>query len=111
MSHGPHVRVQGVPEFWSGSVEEHVRKLAQAVNGILRGKTNNILEVTLAPGATQTEVLADRVTVSTVPIAVPRTASAAATIGLWSESTTGKVILHHDASAATDREFDLVLCG
>ncbi len=47
------VRVVGVPTFWA-SVEEQLRKVSLAINGMLTGKANNGFEVTLTANGTST---------------------------------------------------------
>lgn len=55
MSYESPNRNQSAPEFWH-EAKEHTRKIAQAVNGILDGKTNNSFKVTLEAGETSTTV-------------------------------------------------------
>jgi hypothetical protein len=98
-----------VPEHF-GSEQEQRRKLAQAINGLLRGQANNTAEVTLAPNATETLVETEKIVESTVLVLTPRSASAAAAQAiLWVETTKGSATLHHDSSPATDRTFGIVL--
>ena len=99
-----------VPLFWN-QPEEHVRKAFQAINGLLNGQGNNVEDVTLVPGATQTDIDVNYATPDTVALVQPRSASAAAATGLWTRSTKGKVTLFHDSNPATDRLFGVVLFG
>lgn len=101
-------RTPKVPERWSGKAEEHRWKLAKGINALLRGKSNNAMQVTLDTG-TSTLVSDSRVTVSTVPLLVPMSDSAKAT-PVWATVTGGQVTINHDAGAA-DRVFGLVLVG
>jgi len=102
-------RYPQLPKTWSDP-EEHVFKLTQSLNGLLNGETNNVLSVTLNPSSTTTEISDDRIHPNTVPILVPKTASAAATI--WSyNASKGKVTLTHDSDPASDRRFGVLLFG
>ena len=99
------------PLSWADS-KEHLRKLALAVQGLMRGQSNNLETVTLTPEETTTELLVDGVTANTAALLSPRSASAAAAIGsVWTECTSGVVVIHHDADPATDRNFSITLVG
>jgi len=97
-----------VPESWS-SPQEHLRKLSQAINGILRGQCNNTDEVTLDASVTETTLESEKIVQHTVVVLSPRTSSAAAVSGLYITTTKGSATLHHDSSPATDRTFGVVL--
>ena len=56
MSHTPEHRSVIPPRFWNGKPEEHMRKIADSVRGILDGKTNNHYTVTLDAGEVATEI-------------------------------------------------------
>lgn len=100
-----------VPQFWSDP-KHHNRLLAQAVNGALTGKTNNVLFVTLEVDATQTVVDDHDLTPDSTCILQPTSASAAAALaGLWTEHRARQMVIHHDSSSATDRTFRAVLFG
>jgi len=107
-------RAQTVPEFWKGEEEEHRRKLSTAINQIMKGVSNNHFKVTLEAGETSTEVMHPPVRVGASVSLTPGSASAAAAMAtgnVWVETATGKAIIHHDASAETDRTFHLAFFG
>ena len=114
MSHVTGERNRSVPEFWRGKPEEHSRKLAQALNGMLDGQTNNQFTVTLEAGKTQTEVafLPSRPEVAV--LVTPQNQPAAAlmrTTDVYAEADTGKVRIKHDASAVGTEKFSLIVVG
>lgn len=93
---------------------EHRRKMALAIDQLLAGKSNNVLDITLTPNATETVVSRDRVCCDTRVSLTPKSASAAAAIGngtLWVEVTFGTITIHHDSTADTDRLFGATLVG
>lgn len=102
-----------VPLDWKWrNPQEHLRKVALVVNEILAGKTNNTLDITLTPDAIESEFEVARVVSTTVPILMPKTASAAAAFAsLYVELTKGKMVVHHDSDPAEDRTFGVVLVG
>ena len=92
--------------------DEMLLLVAQAVNGMMKGETNNNFDVTLTASATQTTVSEAAVTIGVVPYFTPRSASAAAALAnLWTESKPGSLIIHHDSSADTDRTFTVCIFG
>lgn len=96
------------------SVREHARKIALVVNEVLAGKSNNGFAVTLAANATETVVERARVTGESRVVLMPTSASGAAALGtgnLWAETAQGRITLHHDSDAATDRTFDAIIVG
>jgi hypothetical protein len=103
-------RVQVVPERW-GRPDEHFRKVAQATNALLQGQGNNNFNVTLRANETTTEVEVSFAAQGQAAILAPLTASAAAASGIYAVPETEKVVIHHDAAAATDRNFQLILVG
>ena len=103
------LRYPAVPEVW-GTWKEHSRKIADALNGALEGRTNNYLRVTLRPDETTTVVPWILVRRQSTAYLTARSASAAAA-PVWYSIETGKVTLHHDAQPDTDREFSMLLVG
>lgn len=103
---------QGVQELLSNSVE-HRRQLARAVNGILQGKTNNVVQVTLTANATTTTVTDTRIGANTGLFFSPLTADAAGALsGLYvSAQQNGSATLTHANTATTDRTFNVLLVG
>jgi len=104
-------RYRAVPLFHKGRTEEHTRIIAQTVNGMLRGRSNNTTTVTLAANATETVIEDDRYTRDTIPLLVPQSASAAAAVGVYAVGSAGKITIGHDSSESTDRTFGVVYFG
>jgi hypothetical protein len=104
-------RTRFVPLFLERA-DEHRRKLAQAINALLAGKSNNHFTTTLRANQITTEVQFTESRAGVVPLLVPLSASAALTIAnFWTEPQDKKVIIHHDSSAATDRQVGVVIVG
>ncbi len=107
------VRTAESPLYWEDA-EEMARKTSLIVREVLAGKTNNTRVITLAPGATETQLTGERICCDTIPTLTPLSASAASALTsgmLWAESTAGRITIHHDASEADDRRFGIVLVG
>jgi hypothetical protein len=105
------VTVRTVPERWEKE-EEHRRKIAQAVNDLQRGRTNNVFTATLTANATMTTVSVSFARVGDAAVLTPQSSSAAASAAnVYTVVTNGTIEVHHDASAATDRTFGIVLFG
>ena len=105
---------QDPPLFFSGTPEEHTRKVALITREILLGKTNNTLSITLDPGASATRIQNERYSVDTVVNLSPESATAAVAFAagvIWVESHKGEVIVHHDSQPDTDRIFGAVFVG
>ena len=93
--------------FWA-------RQIASAVNLLMQGRSNNVINVTLNTSAATTTISDARISAYTVPICVPTTANAAA-ISMpyrdFSTSVNGSMILTHANNANTDKTFKIVLVG
>lgn len=104
-----------LPTFFEGQdperLPEHVRKIADAVNSMLNGKTNNTFVATLDAGETSTDVLFSPCHLQSVVTLTAQTASASLSTGVWVEPKKGKVTIHHESDSATDRRFGLVISG
>lgn len=98
-----------VPEFW-GELKEHIRKITDAVNGLLSGRTNNWYDVTLTQNATETILISPLVGLQTRAYLSPRTESAALA-RVWSTAADGILTIHHDAAPDPDRQFTVLLVG
>lgn len=97
---------------------EDQRKLSReqslAIQGIMQGRTNNILEVTLTPNATTTTINDSRIGLNTAVICLPMTAAAAATSLPYRDYTTannGSLTLVHASESFANRTFKVVLIG
>jgi hypothetical protein len=103
---------QGVPEVMSPEVE-HRRMLARLGNNLLQGKTNNVIQVTLAANVTTTTITDKRIGAYTGLFFSPLTADAAAALsGLYvSSQANGSATLTHANTATTDRTFNVLLVG
>jgi hypothetical protein len=106
-------RYAGLPSSWRWrNPEEHLRKVSEKVNGLLQGEANNGFVVALEAGATYTDIDDARLDTLRIPLLVPMSASAAATMGsLWVEPKNGSLRLHHSSSSATDRTVGVVFFG
>jgi hypothetical protein len=103
---------QAPPEILSNS-GEHRRQLARAVRGLMEGKANVTLDVTLAANAASTTVSDSRIGFYSALILVPLSADAAAALPTTFISTLSKgvAVLSHANAASTDRSFRLVILG
>jgi len=105
--------VQAYPELarrWDDE-KEHLFQVSLAVRGLMIGQANNVLEVTLDPGATSTEVSDTRIAVTSKAFLTARSASAAAATGVWVATSHGKFTIYHDSSPATNRYFGVLFVG
>jgi hypothetical protein len=101
-----------VPEYWNWKKpEEHLRKCAQAINGLLRGESNNTFVVSLEASASETEIDDERITINTTAILSPRSAAAAAEMGsIWYAATKGVLTIHHPVGTG-DRSLGVAIFG
>jgi hypothetical protein len=85
----------------------------RTINEMLRGRANNVGEVTLTPSATTTTIEDIRVKQTMTAVFVPRTANAAAAMTnvYISAVADGSITLTHSNTATADRTFDYVLHG
>jgi len=98
---------------------EDQKKLARAqsisIIGLSGGRSNNVLDVTLAANAAATTVVDGRIGVNTVAVCVPTTVNAEA-IAIkpyrdMSATVNGTMSLIHTNSASTDKTFKVILIG
>ena len=93
--------------------DEHLRIIANALNGVLDGRTNNAGSVTLTASTAATIVTDKRAGVDSVVHLMPKTANAAAEIGAGglyiSARGNGTFTITHASNAQTDRDFDYAL--
>ena len=93
-----------------------VARIARAVSGLLQGKLNASIAVTLANGATATTIKDPRISASSVLLLQPLTAHAAALAFaapyvLTSAQQSGQVTFNHASTAFTDQTFNLLIIG
>lgn len=103
-----------VPPLDNPDSNYHRRQIAAAVELLQKGKSNNILDVTLTAGAAATTVSDARIGVTTFPISLPVTANAAAITAPYvvdSSRVNGSFILVHANNADVDKTFKLILVG
>jgi hypothetical protein len=93
-----------------------VQRIARAVAGLLQGKLNASLAVTLANGATSTTIKDARISATSALLLQPLTAHAcallfAAPYVLISAQQSGQVVFAHANTAFTDQTFNLLIIG
>ena len=105
-----------VPENHT-NIQEWLRKVAQKVNALLDGKTNNVGSFTITANDTTTVVSDLRVGNESVILFMPTTANAATEIwgggGMYVSSITAgtSFTVTHSNGAQTDRTFKYTLIG
>lgn len=101
-----------VPVTWRDEVE-HRRKLAEGVNGLIDGRSNNSGTFTLTENDTTTTVTDGRVGTDSIILWMPTTANAAAEIavgGMYvSARGDGTFTVTHANNAQTDRDFSYAI--
>ena len=106
---------QGAP--FQGDLPSWARRAAEVILGLLQGKTNNVLEVTLAAGAASTTLSDPRIGYYSHLGFMPMTANAAAELGagtLYVAQATmksGAAVISHANNVQTDRTFRVVITG
>jgi hypothetical protein len=111
-------RTQTTPEFWSqqdADAGEHIRKIAQSVNGILMGQTNNHFTITLEAGVEPLTVPFSSAKTGASVLLFPQNADASALGGVYATASTdingnGQVTVNH-GSATGGEKFSLVVIG
>jgi len=90
------------------------RMFAAAIGLLFRGKSNNVLDVTLDANAASTTVTDARIGVNTVAICIPTTANASAIALPYrnvSSPVNGSMSLVHANDANADKTFKVILVG
>lgn len=108
----------GIPEYEKNH-ENLLKKLIQALKGMMQGKTNNTGSVTLAANSATTTVseIEGRIGQETIIFFMPTTANAAAEFGAGSMYVSTRSIANktftitHVNNAQTDRIFNYILIG
>lgn len=102
----------GIP-FYQPDEKIHRRNLASWAQWINQGHLANTGSVTLRANQTTTTVTDERVGINTVPVMVPATSTAAATVAtVWVSTVTGgSFTITHASTAATDKTFKYALLG
>lgn len=88
-------------------------QIATTVNEQLKGRANNVGEVTLDASVTTTTISDIRIKQTMTAVLIPRTANAAAAMTnvYISAVADGSITLTHSSTATVDRTFDYVLHG
>lgn len=102
-----------VPPRDSPDSRRHRRQIAEAVNLLLQGRSNNVLDVTLNTSAAATTISDARVSAFSVPICIPANADAQS-ISMpyrdFSAAKNGELILNH-ANDGNTKTFKILLVG
>jgi hypothetical protein len=88
-------------------------QIATTTNELLKGRANNVGEVTLDASVTTTTISDIRIKQTMTAVLIPRTANAAAAMTnvYISAVADGSITLTHSSTASTDRTFDYILHG
>lgn len=87
------------------------REVAVAVNALLDGKVNSVGQVTLAQGASETQIHDRRISAQTVLLLCPLTQSAAVEVWYVSSRASGVVTVSHTNTADADKHFAYTIFG
>lgn len=95
-----------VPRSWTNE-SDHRARLADAVNNILRGKINNVGEITLTASSATTTLTDIRIGKDSIVLMQPTTANAAAALsGLYFGTPgNGTITINHANNAQADKSF------
>jgi hypothetical protein len=92
-----------------------LKAITTAVRGLMQGRSNNVINVTLTENTTTTTVTDSRITFCSAILLQPTTANAAAALATTYISETGRlngsVTITHANNAQTDRTFKAVIVG
>lgn len=92
--------------------DEHRRKLAEKINGILQGSLNITGDVTFTASASTTTVTDARASATSYIAFMPRTANAAGEVGYYvSSQGKGTFTITHAVDARVDRTFRYIVIG
>lgn len=99
------------PENFSLTAE-YIRKMKDAINFAMRGKSNNTGEFTLTASTTSTTVIDNRCNENSVVLYIPVTANAATHMSnMYVAAGDKSFVLHHSSSPQTDKTFRYVIIG
>jgi len=103
-----------LPPSWY-DVNDFLKKISDAVNNILRGKTNNTGTITLTDNVATTTLTDIRIGINSVILLQPTTANASAEIGAgtiyFNTPDGGSIVINHANNAQTDRTFKYAIVG
>jgi hypothetical protein len=87
------------------------RDVAEVVNNLAAGKSNNTGNVTLTASSTTTTLNDERLGFDSVVLLSPLTANAAAQNPYISTKAKGSVVITHTSVASADLNFDYIIVG
>jgi hypothetical protein len=87
------------------------REVAEVVNNLAAGKSNNTGNVTLTASSTTTTLNDERLGFDSVVLLSPLTANAAAQNPYISTKAKGSVVITHTSVASADLNFDYIIVG
>jgi hypothetical protein len=101
-----------VPRTWA-NVADHVARLADAINNILKGKLNNTGAVTLTANAATTTLTDSRIGAESAIVLQATTANAAGAVATTylDAPGNGSVVINHANNSQTDRTFKYAVIG
>lgn len=101
-----------VPRSWTDA-KDHLARLADAINNILRGKINAGGEVTLTANSATTTLSDVRIGTDSVILMQPTTENAAGALSgiYFGTPGDGTVTINHANNAQTDKSFRYVVIG
>jgi len=109
---------QPVPEM-EGDEKTHRRKMARAINQILKGKINCHFDVTLNPSATSTVIQDARIGINSIispAMAMSANGAVAIAAGIWVGSiiaavagTLAQATIHHASNTAVDQKIRFLI--
>jgi hypothetical protein len=88
-------------------------QIVNAINAILRGRSNATGSVTFTASVTSTTITDPRISADSVILLVPQTANAAGAVATTYQGVTanGSAVIQHANTGTTDRTFRYVVCG
>jgi len=94
--------------------DSNPREIAEVVNNLIEGKSNNTGTITLAvASATTTTIYDERIGANSVILLMPKTASAVSVITSTYISATnkGNAVITHTANTVADKTFRYIVVG
>ena len=90
-----------------------IDQIVNAINAILRGRSNATGSVALTPSVTTTTITDARISADSVILLMPTTANVASAVATTRQGTTtnGSVVIQHANAVSADRTFHYVICG
>lgn len=91
--------------------EKDLYAIVNTINEVADGRSNNVGQVTLTPGATSTSVTFATASLSSMIVLSPLTPNAATVPWYILMKANGGFVIGHPSSAATDQMFDFSCVG